>query len=32
MSNSGVYKDIEGNLVDGTALRVAKHLNEIGRL
>ena len=29
MSNSGVYKDIEGNLVDGTALRVAKHLNEI---
>lgn len=29
MSNSGVYKDIEGKLVDGTALRVAKKLNDI---
>ena len=29
MSNSGVYKDIEGNRIDGTALRVAKRLNEI---
>lgn len=29
MSNSGVYKDIEGKLVDGTALRVAKRLNDI---
>lgn len=29
MSNCGVYKDIDGNLVDGTAIRVAKRLNEI---
>lgn len=29
MSNSGVYKDEHGNLIDGTALRVAKRLNEI---
>ena len=29
MSNSGVYKDIEGKLVGGTALRVAKKLNDI---
>lgn len=29
MSNSGVYKDIEGQLIDGTALRVAKRLNDI---
>ena len=29
MSNNGVYKDIEGKLVDGTALRVAKKLNDI---
>lgn len=29
MSNSGVYKDINGELVDGTALRVAKCLDNI---
>lgn len=29
MSNSGVYRDINGNLIDGTALRIAKKLNEI---
>lgn len=29
MCNSGVYHDENGNLVDGTALRVAKRLNEI---
>lgn len=29
MSNSGLYYDIEGNLVEGTALRVAKKLNAI---
>lgn len=29
MSNSGIYKDIDGKFVDGTALRVAKHLNTI---
>ena len=29
MSNSGLYYDSDDNLVDGTALRVAKRLNEI---
>ena len=29
MSNSGVYKDEAGNIIDGTALRVAKRLNQI---
>ena len=29
MSNSGVYKDIYGNRVEGTALRVAQCLNRI---
>ena len=29
MSNSGLYYDSDNNLVDGTALRVAKRLNEI---
>lgn len=29
MSNSGVYRDENGRYVDGTALRVAKRLNEI---
>ena len=29
MSNSGLYYDANGNLIEGTALRVAKHLNEI---
>lgn len=29
MSNSGLYYDSEDNLVDGTALRVAKRLNDI---
>lgn len=29
MSNSGVYKDEVGNPIDGTALRVAKLLNQI---
>lgn len=29
MSNSGVYKDINGNRVEGTALRVARCLNNI---
>lgn len=29
MSNSGLYYDSENNLVDGTALRVAKRLNSI---
>ena len=29
MCNSGVYHDEKGNIVDGTALRVAKRLNEI---
>ncbi len=29
MSNSGLYYDGENNLVDGTALRVAKRLNDI---
>ena len=29
MSNSGVYKDINGNRVEGTALRVAKCLNNV---
>lgn len=29
MSNSGVYKDINGNRVEGTALRVAQCLNKV---
>ena len=29
MSNSGVYKDIQGNRVEGTALRVAQCLNNV---
>ena len=29
MCNSGVYYDDSGNLIDGTALRVVKHLNSI---
>lgn len=29
MSNSGVYKDINGNRVDGTALRVVQCLNNV---
>ena len=29
MSNSGVYKDINGNRVEGTALRVAQCLNNV---
>lgn len=29
MSNSGLYYDSDDNLVDGTALRVAKRLNDI---
>lgn len=29
MSNSGVYRDIDGNRVDGTALKVAKCLNNV---
>ena len=29
MSNSGVYKDINGNHVEGTALRVAQCLNKV---
>ena len=29
MSNSGVYKDINGNSVEGTALRVAQCLNNV---
>lgn len=29
MSNSGVYKDINGNRVEGTALRVARCLNNV---
>lgn len=29
MSNSGVYRDENGNQIDGTALRVAKKLNDI---
>ncbi|MBQ7032384.1 MAG: three-Cys-motif partner protein TcmP [Clostridia bacterium] len=29
MCNSGEYRDIDGNYVEGTALRVAKKLNEI---
>ena len=29
MSNSGVYRDENGNQIEGTALRVAKRLNDI---
>ena len=29
MSNCGMYYDIDGNLVEGTAIRVAKRLNDI---
>ena len=29
MSNSGLYYDVDNNIVEGTALRVAKKLNEI---
>lgn len=29
MSNCGIYKDENGNIIDGTAIRVAKRLNDI---